>query len=213
MAPEASQNTLPDNVIRAVVTDTRRLLSLTVDQRAALIKALQGFVPSTTSIDQAEAEELGAPIGVDAADVESAMRLGYFLRGRNNRPSEFSDDAVLAALQRACAEAQLTGADTLLRELSIAAAAMAKRFARNTKLERAMPSLVDSVIACDLRYLPGEKTGEFDLAPMAIVRLQFDGADDAIFHCSPQSLERFIKKLQDAVATLDVLEKIAQQKS
>jgi hypothetical protein len=76
-----------------------------------------------------------------------------------------------------------------------------------------MPPLVEVSIACDLRYVPGENSDKFDLVPMAIVRLELDGVDDAIFQCSRQALKRLIKTLENAASTLDTLEKFAQQRS
>ncbi len=116
-----------------------------------------------------------------------------------------------SALKQLFANQQLAGADELIDSLTAVGKLMGEKLARAAKVERVLPSLVESVVACDLRYSGGEAEGEFNLDAMAIVRLELDGVDDAIFHCSPLTLKRLVKTLEDAVRDLENLSKLAQK--
>ncbi len=212
MSSNEAENDLPEDALRQMVADSRRLLKLTEGERGALFRSLKDFSPSTAAIDPDEADELAGAAGVDRAAVESAVRLASVLHNKA-RVGTLRGSEIAGVLGQALSNLKIVGADTLLSELKPVAAAIRKSFERVRKLERTMPTLGNAVVDCDLRYLAGEEAGELGFAPMAIVRLELEGVDDAIFHCTPRALRRLIKTFQEAATILDTLEEKARQKA
>lgn len=175
------------------------LLALSEEQRARLSSVLQGFNLSyPDGFAEDEAEEIAVVAGVDVQAVAAAVPLlGYLGQGGvegharliEARPEGVAPDQVRA----------------LLEAFEPAAAHMVRQLKRLHEIALVMPTLRDTSIGCDLRYLRGEEREADRFEPVAIVRLSLDEGEDRVFQCHKQGLRRLIRRLEAAASTLEQL--------
>lgn len=188
-------------VIRAR-QDLERLLALAPDVRAVVLGALEQFQPSSPSIHRDEIETLAQQSSVDEEDLWAAARLSYNLRGGGNQRWDEQLDV---------SRAEATG---VVEQLKVVGASLDRKFSRELKIARGMPSFEHCVISCDLRYVEGDEHEPVDLVPVALVRIELDEDEhDTTFQCTAQSLTRLIEALERARTTLSRLKVMSQAKS
>lgn len=196
----------PDSLVSLIAGDARRLLRLAPDRRDALFSALVDASFPLETMDRQQAEALAKNVGVSDRDIRATVSLSHFLKQHVEKEPDALDQLKQKLQSSSDDPTILSNFEQLLDQIGSTAVNLDRQGSTVGKIASTMPTYEGCAVACDMRLVTYEEHKRKELIPVAIVRVQLDEDEPAIFQCTLKQLGHFIKKLEEAKESLSLIE-------